>query len=175
MEHLLTDGEVKKVAGNPFRIVDYSQLAEMTSADQLFARSPVVALLYLNEINGNNYSGHWTCLINRPDSIELFDSYGNAVDEFFDQKTRADRVATNSPKNYLAKLLLGSGKRIDYNEFKFQGSRCNINTCGRWCGLRARHRKLPLKDFQDVFRELKKRGRNLDEAVVELTRPIVGR
>jgi hypothetical protein len=86
--------------------------------------------------------------------IEQFDSYGIPIEE---QKAFVKPQLLDK-NNHITRLLLDSPYRVSYNEHEFQDyDDLNIATCGRWCGLRARYKDLPLGKFKDmVVRDCKR-------------------
>lgn len=115
-------------------------------------------ILYQSEKNGNSNIGHWVLLIDRGNSIELFDPYGeklkNQFDEYQGSGTKSLKV-----EPYLEELLLElkkSGKKIIVNGFPFQKEAYGINTCGKWCVVRAFYENLKLNEFHELINKLMK-------------------
>jgi hypothetical protein len=96
--------------------------------------------------------GHWTCLINRPDSIEFFDPYGEAPDTA--QKggmSYSHLQALDIASPYLTKLLRGSGKPVYYNTYPFQKDRGDVATCGRHCAVRLLYAPYSIDKYKRII------------------------
>ena len=181
MDKLLTDTEVMKIIGGKSKLVTYPELMEFSKIDDLFGDSDKIILLYVNEMNGNSVVGHW-CLLTKVKKgkrteIEFTDPYGFMPDEqikFYDTQWKNE---SGQNRNALTKLLydfsLNPKNSVFYNELKVQKDNENINTCGRHIGLRGHFYKVPLKKYQQIFKNLKKNGNDLDEIIVELTNKLL--
>lgn len=179
MEVLLSDNQVKKLAGRDARVLTYPEIGNFTTVDQLFNGRSKVIILYLNEKNGEDYVGHWVLLIRkwkgRMELIEFYDSYSNEIDEFFDETPEFKRRQLGQDKGHLSRILynhcLYSNHKVEviYNEIPVQRVNPNVNTCGRWVGLRGHFSDIPLDDYQKVFKKLKREGYDLDQVAVALT------
>ena len=72
----LNENEIKWITNGAANILAYHELAPFTNISQMFNGKPCCILLYETKEN----FGHWTCLIDRGQSFEFFDSYGFAPD-----------------------------------------------------------------------------------------------
>jgi len=129
--------------------------------NQLLNMLPV-AILY-EQIPG--VYGHWTLLLDTPDGIEFFDSYGAPVDTEFKD------IEYKQP-HYLAKMLLKLHKitNINYSPYHFQALKQNVATCGRWVVLRSLFSDWGIDHFaKAVFDVSKKLHISPDELVTEAT------
>ena len=137
--HLFSDKEILKLAGSKnTKIISYPTLKTKKTLRDVFGRKKNVIILYVHDNTPNGTIGHWCCLIKHPTTVEFFDSYSMMPDDIIRQKTENDRRKTNQEKNYLSKLLYKSNIPIDYNEYPYQASNDNTNTCGAHTGLRCR-------------------------------------
>jgi len=141
----------------------------MSSIDDLFDDKGRAILLFPN--NGPT-SGHWTALIRRPDSIEFFDSYGDAPEQ---QKggmshSRLEQLDIDRPD--LTRLLKASGKPVYYNTYPFQRESPNIATCGRHAAVRLFYAPYPLDEYAKLLDES---GYAPDDFVVGLTYDKLGK
>jgi hypothetical protein len=116
--HALSDSEIRKILG-PVNILTNRQLGGMRSADDLFDSKGRCIMLYTPH---DPTSGHWICLIRKPDHIEYFDSYGDKPDI-------ADDLNGQPP--LLTQLLKAAGMPVFYNTRQFQKERGDVATCGR--------------------------------------------
>jgi len=179
MEKLLSDDEVKKIAGRDSKVITYPDLKKYSSIPQLFGKANKIIILYLNERNGNSFIGHWVLLLRRKDKngkeiLEFNDSYSTYIDAYFDDQSSEQREMLDQGSGYLSRLLYKYCKNnpnveLHYNEFPFQKEGAGINTCGRWVGLRAHFSAVPLEKYQNLFQRVRANGHDLDKVVVDLT------
>jgi hypothetical protein len=163
-EYPLGDDDIRKMLGNDIKIWNYPQLKELESADDLFDEKGRAILLFPNV---SPTSGHWTCLINRPDSIEFFDPYGDAPDTAQKDgmsKGRLEMLDIKHPD--LTRLLRASGKPVFYNRHAFQSSSPSVATCGRHCVVRLLYAPYSLDKYGAI---IKKSGMSADNFVSGLT------
>jgi len=71
-EYPLSEDDIRKIAGK-VPIYRYPDLAHMTNPDQMFNGSKAAVLLFLTD---DNDTGHWLTVLNHPNEIEVFDSFG---------------------------------------------------------------------------------------------------
>jgi hypothetical protein len=176
---LLTDKEVQKIAGPGTKVVTYPELKKANSLEELFGEDKNVIILYLNERNGESFVGHWVLLTKRTEKgkniVEFNDSYANEVDEFFDDIPQAYREQLEQERGFLSRLLYKWCKgneelnEVHYNEVPFQRLAPDINTCGRWVGLRAHFSDIRLNKYQAEFKKLKREKYDLDKIVTIIT------
>lgn len=148
-QYPLSDDDIRKVLGNDIRIWNYPQLKDLHSIDEMFDDKGRAILLFPN---ASPTAGHWTALINRPNKIEFFDSYGDAPDT--EQKggmsqSRLEMLDVERPD--LTRLLRASGKPIYYNKHQFQKSSPNVATCGRHCVVRLLYAPYSLDKYNKVI------------------------
>jgi len=127
----------------------YAQLKDLHSIDDMFDDKGRAILLFPNV---SPTSGHWTCLINRPNKIEFFDSYGDAPDTEQKggmSKGRLEQLDIDRPD--LTKLLRASGKPVYYNKHQFQKESGNVATCGRHCVSRLLYAPYSLDKYNKVI------------------------
>ena len=163
-QYPLGDDDIRKLLGNDIKIWNYPQLKDLKSADDLFDAKGRAILLFPNS---SPTSGHWTCLINRPNSIDFFDSYGDAPDTAQKggmSKSRLEMLDVDSPD--LTQLLRASGKPVFYNHHQFQKESPNIATCGRHCVVRLLYATYSLDKYGAI---IKKSGMSADDFVSGLT------
>jgi hypothetical protein len=71
-QYALSEDDIRKIAGD-IPIYRYPELASMSSPDDLFKGKKAAVLLFLTD---DKDTGHWLTVINHPDQIEVFDSFG---------------------------------------------------------------------------------------------------
>jgi hypothetical protein len=163
-QYPLGDDDIRKMLGNDIKIWNYPQLKKLSNAEELFDEKGRAILLFPSF---SPTSGHWTCLINKPDHIEFFDSYGDAPDT--EQrggmsKGRLEQLDVAHP--HLTKLLRASGKPVFYNNHAFQSESPNVANCGRHCVVRLLYAPYSLDKYGGI---IKKSGMSADDFVSGLT------
>lgn len=168
---MLTDKQVLKLAGKNTKLLIYPDIAKYKTLDQVFGKKKNVIILYVHDETPTNIVGHWCVLLKHPHYIEFYDSYGLKPDQLlYSFKDTSERKKTRQEHNYLSKLLYDERKKpIEYNEYQYQADKDNVNTCGRYSGLRARFSTIPLTEYQAIFNTFKLCGFNIDELVVKLS------
>ena len=96
--------------------------------------------------------GHWVGVVDTPEGIEHFDSYGIVPDQELKWVPPGFARGSGQDVKHLLKMLYDEHKRtgatINYNAHKLQGP--YSSTCGRWCVLRNMCRDLGSDDFYDA-------------------------
>ena len=148
-EYPLSDDDIRAVLGNDIKIWNYPQLKALQNADEMFDKKGRAILLFPNV---SPTAGHWTCLINRPDSIEFFDSYGEAPDTTQKggmSKGRLEMLDIERPD--LTRLLRASGKPVFYNHHQFQKDSPNVASCGKHCCVRLLYEPYSLEKYNKII------------------------
>lgn len=70
--YALSEDDIRKLIGN-VPIMRYPELEKFSNPDEMFKGHRAVVLLFLTE---NQDNGHWLAVLNHPNQIEVFDSYG---------------------------------------------------------------------------------------------------
>ena len=70
--YALSEDDIRKLIGN-VPIMRYPELEKFSTPDEMFKGHRAVVLLFLTE---NQDEGHWLAVLNHPNQIEVFDSYG---------------------------------------------------------------------------------------------------
>lgn len=116
--------------------------------------------------------GHWVALLGTPDGVEHFDSYGLRPDAELRWVPKKYREAFAADSPHMVRLLARfeeNGVPVNYSEFRLQGRRPDIATCGRWAALRCQNSGLTSSEFAKAARGLARlRGVTPDELTVEL-------
>jgi hypothetical protein len=185
VDKLLDDKEVKRLAGPDSKVITYPELQNYHDIDHLFGKDNKVIILYLNSKEGGNFVGHWTLLMrNRRKGgklhIEFNDSYANEIDEYFDQFPPELREQLDQSRGYLSRLLYDychthPQSEVEYNEIPLQKLKDGINTCGRWVGVRAHFADVPLEEWQEAFKKLKRQGYDLDKVITNVSNILLRR
>ena len=72
MKYALSEDDIRNMVGN-IPIFRYPDLEKFATPDEMFNGSRAVVLLFLTE---DKNTGHWITVLNHPNEIEVFDSYG---------------------------------------------------------------------------------------------------
>lgn len=100
--------------------------------------------------------GHWVVVLNTPEGIEHFDSYGLKPDGEISFVPIQNRAALGVDQPHLVKLLLDTMVPINFSDWQLQ-AHGRIATCGRWCVLRAKYRDLTSEDFGNLIKKATKK------------------
>jgi hypothetical protein len=70
--YALGEDDIRQVCG-PVPIYRYPDLAKFETPEDMFKGNKAVVLLFLTE---SRDMGHWLTVLNHPEEIEVFDSFG---------------------------------------------------------------------------------------------------
>jgi hypothetical protein len=136
----------------------YKELAELRDLPKL-----PIALLYETEPG----YGHWVAILETPEGIEHFDSYGLKPDAELKWIPDKYKEAFRATAPHLLRLLARDGRDVNYNEYKLQSKSPKIATCGRWVVARCKNRRLTTTQFASAMENLADaHGITLDEATL---------
>jgi len=156
IQHPLSTIDVMNICNNQANFFRISGLKNIIHIDELLIPFNACLLLY---DRSDGQPGHWSVLLKHKNNVlEFFCSYGLKLDEALD-------FIDNKP--YLSKLVIDSGYKLFHNDKDIQLYKDNINTCGRYCGMRLLLKNMNIKDFQNMF--LKNKHYNSDFWVTILT------
>lgn len=164
----LSGREIQDMIGEDGMVICYPQLYDYDSIEELFHNGELnkIVILYLQEPE----LGHWVVLTRYKNVLSFFDSYGIMPDNELNWNSKTKNESLDQAEgNYLTKLMHDYHGTVEYNEKRFQEHSRNINTCGRYCVLRALSYRMPLKKFQEILDSIRKAGVNLDDAIVFMT------
>lgn len=165
----LGDDDINKILEPDTHIFTYPYLKDVKDIDEVFDPYGRAMMLYLTE---DANTGHWVCLIRRPDEIEFFDPYGEHPDEPLTWNGKQKQRQLQQDRPYLSKLLRAKGLPVVYNKTKFQELDNDIATCGRHCVIRLLFKDLPLPKYAEMIRKSKM---SPDEFVTRLTHQLLGK
>ena len=148
---MLSESDVKRVSQVPdLRIIRYPDLKTVPSWAALINNSgKAAAVLFLVD---SETSGHWIAVFQGPDGPYVFDPLGTALDAERKMIPAEKREALGQSEPELSRLLAsahaeGAGSP-HVNHTEFQEFSPNVNTCGRWVGLRIAKRGLTDVEFK---------------------------
>lgn len=160
MDISLTGGDIKQLLNNKVKIITYDQLKDYKNIESLLYPFNRVIILYVWKKSENKRHGHWIGLhVNNKNNIEVFDSFGNFVDDFLNKIDVKFRNENGENYRYLTNLLLKYKGVVEYNEKKLQSDR--TNTCGKWVIYRFLRNDLTLEQFQKLFTKNTKKNDNI--------------
>lgn len=163
VSYALSDTDIKQMLGDDISLITYPMLEEMDDIDECFDRKGRCIVLFLRD---SPTSGHWTCMIRRPDCIEFFDPYGEKPEKSKDGLSRSRLEALDMEQPFLTTLLKKKGMPVYYNTHAFQKLRNDVATCGRHCVVRLAYKNLPLEKYAAM---IKRSGLSPDEFVAGVT------
>ena len=172
-EYALSDTDIQKiVAPHKTKIWNYPDLRTVGNLHDMFDDLGRAAILY-DVISP--YSGHWCGLLKHDNisTIEFFDPYGLKYDAEKKWLTPQKLQQLGELEPYLTNLIdqaRTQGYKIIWNKFKFQSSKNNINTCGRWTGARLLFKDLNIDQFKEM---VIKSGLAPDDFITRLTNEII--
>jgi hypothetical protein len=165
----LGDDDINKILEPDTHIFTYPYLKQVKDIDEIFDPYGRAMMLYLTE---NENTGHWVCLIRRPDEIEFFDPYGEPIDKQLTWNGKGKRMELEQDRPLLSKLLREKGLPVIYNKTKFQKVDDDIATCGRHCVIRLLFKDKTLPQYGEM---IKKSGMTPDEFVTRTTYDLLGK
>ena len=148
----LSGTEVLDLLDNKCNLVQYSDLHNIKSIDELLGPYKKCVLLYQTSAN----YGHYCCVWEYNDTIFFYDSYGSKPDSQLNFVPKDLKDELNSNHNYLIRLMYDSGKNVEYNQYEFQSKEPNVATCGRHCVNRLRFPEISINDYHDIFKDASK-------------------
>jgi len=164
MDVPLNGSEIKYLLNNKVKILTYDQIKDYKNIESLLYPFNRVIILYVWKKNNDKRHGHWIGVhVNNRNNIEVFDSFGNFVDDFLNKIDIKFRNENGENYRYLTKLLLKYKGIVEYNEKKLQNDM--TNTCGKWVIYRFLRDDLTLKQFQKLFTKNTKKN---DDIILNL-------
>lgn len=152
--------QIKKMMGdkaNMFKMVLYNELANYRDLDSLFQNVQGIFLFLQIESQGAPRVGHWTLLLKRQQDILHFDPYGLSPDQ---------ELAITHEQAYLTQLIKSYEGIVTESHIRYQKLRSDVNTCGRWCAVRAKMFQVPDREFKLFIDSIPMRS---DDAVTIMT------
>jgi hypothetical protein len=129
------------------------------------------AVLFLTE---SATSGHWLAAFNGPDNTaHIFDPLGIGLDKQKDELGAEKASELGQDRAEFSRLLKTTSRRPVVNHEDFQAFNPQVQTCGRWVGLRIAARKLKDPQFKAMVEKGTKAtgAGSADEWVTKVTNP----
>tara|TARA_Y100000310_G_scaffold337697_1_gene425429 strand:- start:2111 stop:2632 length:522 start_codon:yes stop_codon:yes gene_type:complete len=142
----LSGADILRIIQNKGRVITYHELQDYQNLEELLENNGACVILYETKEN----LGHFCSLFYVPfhiNTVEFFDPYGSKPDAELNYAT----YNLTHGKADLTRLLDETHLKIIYNKKRLQTWKKDVNTCGRWAGLRVRMKTTPLSKFQDLF------------------------
>lgn len=166
MEYSLSDIDLRNNINS--NIVSYSDIKKYKNIDDLLGNDNKCIILYETKKN----SGHWTCLYKVEKTIFFFDSYGNNIDLQLKFIPKQINESLGQDHKKLIELLYNSPYKVEFNEYKLQKLKKDINTCGRWVLIRLMYPNISIKYFKNLFSKKLIGEISPDKMIYELTKNI---
>lgn len=157
MDYALSDKELRelwfKKTGLPLNYIDYGSLEHRGLPRESFVL--FYPLKRIDKMGGGSVDmGHYICVIQHPDTIYVYDSYGNLPDGIKNTMTQDQRHKIyGGQTNTLLQLLLDSGKNVDYSPYTHQSKKRGIATCGRHALSRLYNSDLTNDEYNRVLKK----------------------
>lgn len=165
LDYALSGTDIKTILKDKCNVIEYADLYNINSLEEVM-KNDCVVILYRSSPD----SAHWCCVYFNKEGICFFDPYGWIIDSEIDE-IRSDNPYYGNmyyPNKQLIKLILkGNYKHINYNNYKLQEMKSNINTCGRHVACRLLYKTDTLEEYVDRLSGMK--GSNFDEKVLNIT------
>jgi hypothetical protein len=123
----------------------YRDFAQLDRLPQL-----PIALLYETEPG----FGHWVGILETPEGLEHFDSYGILPDGELKWVPAKYREAFAATSPHVVRLLLEDGRPVNYSSARLQKRDDRVATCGRWVVVRCRNNGLTSSQFATGMRDV---------------------
>lgn len=144
--------------GTQGSVIHYNNLSEAQNIDDVFQRwGPNVIILLNIEKPHAPPVGHFIALLQYPEYVEHFDSYGIGIDK---------ELSITHERPYLKRLLEPIIVKVKMGTSRLQRMRNDTNTCGRWTFCRVQHRA---KNYEQFVRFIKAQGPDPDKTVTLMT------
>ena len=139
--YALTGQDVVNIAKpNKVKYMLYNSLSRYNSIDEvLHGTDGVVILLEIKD--GKSNVGHFVCIFKNKQGINYFDSYAMGMDK--------DLSLMHENPKIFQKLF--RNKKVKQNKKKYQKLKKDIQSCGRWCGVRLRFHELTDNEFHKLM------------------------
>lgn len=146
----LSNTDINDILEPDTHILTYPEFCEMQHIDEAFDSLGRCVFLFLTE---NQSTGHWLTMFKRGKDIEYFDSYGEKPEaqRAWLSEEQLEDLGEEDP--CLLRLLKESGYRVYWNTHKYQATRDDVNSCGRWCVARLICKDMSNLQFYNTVKE----------------------
>lgn len=172
VDEQLDDSDVKRVSGLPnLRVVRYPDMARFPTWDAMLGPAGAAAVLFLTE---SATSGHWLAAFNGPDdTAHIFDPLGIGLDKQKDELGAEKASELGQDRAEFSRLLKTTSRRPVVNHEDFQAFNPQVQTCGRWVGLRIAAKDMKDSQFKSMVEKgIKATGAgSADDWVTKVTNP----
>lgn len=155
--------DIKNIIGD-CTLITYGELKKYKSIDDLLHKNGICVILYETKQG----FGHWCCFFKlNDDMIEFFDPYGLMPDSELRYIPLYFRYISNQKRPHLSFLLSDSKYDIEYNNYRLQKYKHDINTCGRHVCCRLLYRLYDIDEYYKMLKSIKRY--NPDDIVTIIT------
>lgn len=159
----LSSDTLLKIIDGKSTIHRYSDLDSIKTLKELLGVNQASVLVYQHTSD----FGHFVAVFMVDDhTVEVYDPYGIPVDSELQFSEENLRIHNGVPTPHLSTLIQNSGLTVIHNTQRNQQFLRNVETCGKHCGHRLFFRKMPLKEYNKLF---KKNRFNADWMVSAMT------
>lgn len=146
----LSDSDIMNLLKGQSRIMSYPTLTEYDNLDDAMGKYGAIVLLYETK----EHYGHWTAVFKLDDNtVEFFDSYAMRPDDELAFIPEHFRISNDELYPHLTYLLYSSGYDIEYNDYKLQSKKKDMNTCGRHVVTRLLFRWLDIDEYANMIKQ----------------------
>jgi hypothetical protein len=168
LDYPLRGKDILKILNNKTNLIEYSTLYNINNLDDIFINGSCVILYRASPTNA-----HWCCVFLNKDGLNFFDPYGVILDNEINEITKINPLYSNKYYNggekKLLKLFMNSKYNyLNYNEYKMQEMKQNINSCGRHVCCRLLFKDLSLDEYIKTLYKYTKNN-YLDDIVLKIT------
>ena len=153
-EKPLSGEEVLKICDNKANLLTNRDLLKNNNIDDALGKYGALILLYESKPG----FGHWVTVFRRDkNTLEFFDAIAKPgiPDSELKFISKDFKYKSGQTHPHLLKLMADTGNKIIYNDTKLQRMHNDINTCGRWVGMRLKLRSWSIEKFAEFFKSFK--------------------
>jgi hypothetical protein len=152
MAYSLSDYDISMFFRGEINIIAFKNLKEFKSIDDVLGKYERCIIL----IEGNE-SNHWVMIQkirikNRKPYILFWDSYGLIPENEFNYIPKSFTLMSGQEKGSLIKLLINQPLPVHYSQYRLQQLKDGVNTCGRWCCIKALYPNITEDRFDKLMR-----------------------
>ena len=156
IKYAMSDDDIRRFFKGKINIMRFKDLERCEHIDQVLG--PYERCIILFE---GPKANHWTlCQVvrqpNKKPYILFFDSYGLIIENEWNYIPKSFMHLSDQKRGTLINLLINQELPVHYNEFKLQKlgklHGVSVNTCGRWCCLKALYNDISEKEFAQLMK-----------------------
>lgn len=131
LAYSLSDADIRHILGQDCKIVEYCDLSNFSSMDDLLPNETDYVIIL---IESENNRGHWCAITKRDKVISTFDSYGVKLQDELNFVSRTMNRILGNTKEELENLIKSCADDVEviYNKTPLQSQSPTVASCGRW-------------------------------------------